>query len=305
MTDSIRRIFMQCHRLRKLTIQSDSNLTGSCLVYKFPLLESITLIMNSDIETNNLYRFFKLNRQLKAMKIVHCGGSIFDDIFPRIACDLPDLESLIIEIDYFQDFSANIMHLLRLKKLRELQLNCSMFSIAPFIVSLAANEMIEVLYLKDGILNDNLIDAISKCRKITSLKFCSMPTFHNRFLVDLAQSLPELNDFHISKCQTLNANGVVQFVNLAKKLHTLHINNSSVDIDDTFFQSLVSIYKKRGTRLTISVSKMSVKVNSQLLEEHKRFVEIKRSNEFFLYDVFGDEFSEIDSEDDEDGLYLF
>lgn len=293
---------MQCHQLRKLTIQSDSNLTGSCLVYNFPQLESITLIMNSDIETQYLYKFFQYNKQLKSMKIVHCGGSIFDDIFLRIACDLPDLESLIIEIDYFQDFSTNIMYLLRLKKLRELQLNCSMYSIAPFIVLLSANETIEVLHLKDGILNDSLIDAISKCKKLTSLKFCSMPSFHNRFLADLAQNLPDLNDFHISKCQTLNATGVVQFVNLAEKLQTLHINNSSIEIDDTFFQSLVSIYKKRATRLTLSLCKMSVKVNPQLLKEHKQFITIVRSNEFFLYDVFGDEFSEIDSEDDDDGL---
>lgn len=256
--------------------------------------------MNSDIETRHLYTFFKLNRQLKSVKIVHCGGCIFDEIFPRIATNLPELESLIIEIDYFQNFNENILSLLRLENLRELQLNCSMYSIASFVESLAAKGKIELLHLSDGLLNDSLIDAIAKCKKLTSLKLCSMPSVHNRFLAELAENLPELHDFHISKCQTLNATGVVQFANLAAKLKTLHISNSSVDIDNTFFQSLVTVYQERGTRLTISLNKMSVKVSPEMQNENKQFVEIVRSNEYFLYDVFGDELSEIDDSDDDD-----
>lgn len=92
-SDTIRRVFVHCYQLRKLTIQSDSNLNGSCLAIALPLLESITLIMNSDIETRHLYAFFKQNPQLKSVKIVHCGGCIFDEIFPRIALSLPTLES--------------------------------------------------------------------------------------------------------------------------------------------------------------------------------------------------------------------
>lgn len=262
--------------------------------------------MNSDIETRHLYTFFKLNRQLKSVKIVHCGGCIFDDIFPRIASNLPQLESLTIEVDYFQNFCKNIMSLLRLDNLRELQLNCSMFSIASFVEALAAKDKIQILHLSDGLLNDSLIDALIKCKRLTSLKLCSMPSVHNRFLAELAKNLPDLNDFHVSKCQTLNANGVVQFADLAHKLKTLHITNSSVEIDDAFFLSLASIYKQRGARLTLSLSKMSSKVSQPILDENKRFVEIVRSNEFFLYDVFGEEFSEIDSDDDDDddGMFL-
>lgn len=303
LSDSIKRVFLQCNKLRKLTIQSDSKLTGSCLAINFPRLESITLIMNSDIEMRHLYTFFKLNRQLKSIKIIHCGGCIFDEIFPRIASNLPNLESLTIEIDYFQNFCKNILDLLRLNHLRELQLNCSMYSIASFIESLAEKNKIEVLHLSDGLLNDSLIDAIAKCRKLTSLKLCSMPSVHNRFLVELANNLPELNDFHISKCQTLNATGIVQFATLAQKLKTLHISNSSVEIDDKFLQSLASIYKERGTRLTLSISKMLVKVSKDVIDEHRRYIEIIKSNDFFLYDIFGDDLSEIDSEYDEDGMY--
>lgn len=136
-SDTIRRVFVHCYQLRRLTIQSDSNLIGSCLAIPLPQLESITLIMNSDIETRHLYTFFKLNRQLKSVKIIHCGGCIFDEIFPRIARNLPELESLTIEVDYFSHFNENLLSLLRLEHLRELQLNCSMYSIASFIESLA------------------------------------------------------------------------------------------------------------------------------------------------------------------------
>lgn len=243
-----------------------------------------------------------MNRQLKSVKIIHCGGCIFDEIFPRIASNLPGLESLTIEVDYFQNFCKNIMELLRLENLRELQLNCSMYSIASFIEALAAKGKIEVLHLSDGLLNDSLIDAIAKCKKITSLKLCSMPSVHNRFLAELAKNLPELNDFHISKCQTLNSTGLVQFATLASKLKTLHINNSSVEIDDKFFQSLAEVYKKRGTRLTVSLGKMTVKISAEIFKECKPYVTLIKSNEFSLYDVFGDDFSEIDSDDDDDGM---
>lgn len=156
-----------------------------------------------------------------------------------------------------------------------------------------------MLHITDGLLNDSLIDAIVKCKKLTSLKLCSMPSVHNRFLAELA-TLPELNDFHISKCQTLNATGVVQFANLARKLKTLHISNSSVEIDDSFVQSLVTIYKQRGTRLTLSLNKMPIKVSPGVLDENRRYVEIVRPSDYYLYDVFGDGLSEIDSDDDDD-----
>lgn len=258
------------------------------------------MIMNSDIEMRHLYTFFKLNPQLKAVKIIHCGGCIYDEIFPRIASNLPGLESLTIEVDYFQNFCKNIMELLKLQNLRELQLNCSMYSIAAFVDALAAKGKIEVLHLSDGLLNDSLIDAIAKCKKLTSLKLCSMPSVHNRFLAELAKELPELNDFHISKCQTLNATGVVQFAALAEKLKTLHINNCSVDIDDNFLQSLATVYKQRGTRLTLSLGKMASKFSLNVFDEHKRHLEIVRTSDFFLYDIYGDDFSDIDTEDDDD-----
>ncbi|XP_031630466.1 uncharacterized protein LOC116345337 [Contarinia nasturtii] len=300
LNDNIRRVFLQCNQLKKLTIQSDSNLTGSCLAIQFPNLESITLIMNSDIEMRHLNTFFKLNRQLKSVKIIHCGGCIFDEIFPRIATNLPELEALTIEVDYFQNFCKNIMALLRLENLRELQLNCSMYSVSTFIEGLAAKGKIEVLHLSDGLLNDGLIDAIAKCKKLTSLKLCSMPSVHNRFLAELAKNLPQLNDFHISKCQTLNSSGVVHFATLAKKLKTLHINNSSVEIDDKFFQSLATVFKERGTRLTLSLCKMQSRVTPEIYEEHKQHIQIVRSNDFLLYDIFGEDLSDIDSDDDDD-----
>lgn len=299
LNDSIRRVFVQCHSLRKLTIQSDSNLNGSCLAMQFPRLESITLIMNSDIETQNLYTFFRLNPQLIAIKIFHCGGCIFDEIFPKIANLLPNLESLSIEVDYFQNFVSNIMHLLRLDKLKELQLNCSMYSIASFIDELAKKDTIEVLHLSDGLLNDHLIDALVKCKRLKSLKLCSMPSVHNRFLVELAKNLP-LTSFHVSKCQTLTASGIIQFASLATNLKNLYITNSSFEINDQFYHNLVDIYKKRNTQLTLSLVKMNPKVLPQTIEENKRFVELLRPNDACLYDVYGDEFSEMDSDDDDD-----
>lgn len=181
---------------------------------------------------------------------------------------------------------------------------CVYWLIDPFfrfvLVFFPISGKIQLLHITDGLLNDSLIDAIVKCEKLTSLKLCSMPSVHNRFLAELATKLPELNDFHISKCQTLNATGVVQFANLARQLKTLHISNSSVEIDDTFVQSLITIYKERRSRLTLSLNKMPAKVSPKILEENRRYVEIVRPSDNYLYDVFGDGLSDIDSDDDND-----
>lgn len=261
--------------------------------------------MNSDIETRHVYTFFQLNRQLKHVKIIHCGGCIIDEIFEQIANYLPELESLFVEIDYFQNFSKNIMELLRLQHLRELQFNCGMYSITSFVEELAAKNKIEVLYISGGLFTDSLIEAIAKCKKLTSLKLCSIPSVHNKFLSELARSLPALNDFHISKCQTLNATGLVQFVCLAKKLKSLHINNSSVEIDDEFFQNLAKIYKERASHLTLSLSKIPVRISAAILAEEKQFVEVVQPNTHHLYDLFGDESSDMDSEYDDSGMECF
>lgn len=306
LNDSIRRIFLQCDQLRKLTIQSDSKLTGSCLNVRFSRLESISLVMNSDIQTRHLYTFFEMNRQLKYVKLIHCGGCIFDEIFTVISNNLPLLESLIIEVDFFQNFNKNLANLLKLDHLRELQLNASMYSIASFIEQLAAKDKIEILHLSDGLLNDNLIDAIIKCKRLTSLKLCSMPSVNNRFLIELAKNLPKLNDFHISKCQSLNlfSLGAIHFVDLAKNLKTLHLSNSSIDIDDKFFLSLVQIYKARHTKLTLNLSKMNSKITPKLLDEHRNYVEVVRPIDFFLYDIYGEEFSDNSIDEFDDGSYF-
>lgn len=108
LNDSIRRVLLQCVQLRKLTIQSDSNLTGSCLAIKFPQLESITLIMNSDIEMRHLYSFFKLNPQLKAVTIIHCGGCIFDGcIFDEIVIQNSENFRSLNLIFIFRNFSKD------------------------------------------------------------------------------------------------------------------------------------------------------------------------------------------------------
>lgn len=302
MGESTRYIFLKCQRLRKLTLNLNSNFTGFSLYkVKFPRLKSITLILNSDIEMPNLIDFFSLNSQLKELKLIHRGGRLYSDyIISQIANHLRMLKSLTIDVDDFQAFVTN-MDLLNLKKLRKLQLNCNMFSIAPLIASLAANETIEILCLKDGILTENLIDAISKCKKLKSLEFCSMSNFDNRFLSELAQNLPEITDLHIIKCQVVDVNNIVQFVSLAQNLKTLHIINTGIKIDNTFFESLISIYKNRVTQLSLSLGKIPVKIDLELLEK-QRFVEVKQTVELLDYDAFVDEFPDINSEGDNNGL---
>lgn len=131
-----------------------------------------------------------------------------------------------------------------------------------------------------------------------------MSNIDNRFLSKLAQNLPEITELHIIKCQVVNVNNIVQFVSLALNLKTLHIINTGIKIDDqvddTFIQSLIFIYKNRVTRLLLSLGKIPIKIDLELLEK-QRFVEVKQAVKLLAYDAFVDEFPDINSEGENNG----
>lgn len=296
----MKRIFDYCKSLKTLKIQGDNNSNGSCLTIHIPKLESIVLVLNTDLSSLHLYAFFRLNPQLKSVEILNCGY-VYDDIFEEIAMNLNNLELLTIEVNNFVNFVENLKALLRLNRLKELKLNCSLYSISSFVDELATKDTIEVLHISDGVLNDHLIDALSKCKRLRSLKLCSMPNVHDHFLSALATNLPILTDFHLSKCQTMTCKGMIAFVEMAENLNTLNITNSIIAIDNVFVLELVRIYKNRNHKLILNLSQMKAPLLPAFIDEQSKFVNIVQANNVMENDIDDDDdYDYFDSDNDFD-----
>lgn len=291
----LRNLFRECVQLKTLVIQTDTNLNGACLEWEFPQLESATLTMRDDISLHNFYTFLRMNPQLKSLELFHCD----DETFDPIATNLPQLERLLVEVSYFYDYVENLKSLLRLNHLKELKLNCSLYPISTFVDALAAKGTIEVLHISEGVLNDHLIEALSKCKRLRSLKLCSMPNVHDKFLIGLAKNLPNLNEFYIRRCQAMTNRGVLAFVEIATQLHSLSISNSTVQVDSAFFLELVRIYSTRPQKLTLSLLQLNSQLPTELVAEQKHTVRIERINDFGAFD------DDCSNSDDRDYCYDF
>lgn len=258
LNDSIKRVFIQCKQLEKLTIQSDTEFIGMSLLVSFPRLVSVSFVNNWRLRSECLGKFFSLNQQLKKVKLIKCHDDLTDYIFPVISNELQGLESLSIRVNSFKHFGKNVMSLKNLKHLRELKFNRDKTNISSFIRELAALDKIEILHLDGGAVDDYLIDALVQCKRLNTLKLRSVPSPKKRLLTELAKDLPTLQDCHISKCKPSDSltMDIVYFVDLAKNLKTLRITDSDIQVDASFFEKMIKIFEKRDHMLTINLGKM-------------------------------------------------
>lgn len=292
---SVLKLMERCENLTSLKLESCGKLGNRCIDIAYPKLEEFSIeSLYTDDET--LYAFFERNGKLKRLKISQ-GGYLGNDVFAQIAMHLKQLESLSIVLNGFDDFVHSLTNLLTLNHLKELKLNCSLYSISGFVNRLAEKNTIELLHITDGVLNEQLIDALCKCKRLTSVKLGSMPNVHDRFLLELAKNLPQLTEFHLSKCQTTTQKGLVNLVRHSPNLERLYLNKTIIDFTDEVFMELVELRKKRGPLQIFCVqSKGYVRndhgLTKELTAKHTNAVKFVRVNENKYDDV----------EDDDDSL---
>lgn len=245
----LQNLMARCRYLKSLSLSSYGALCDLCIDVVYPRLESI-VVSTLYTDAEELYQFFKNHPQLKRLHVKR-WGYMGDVVFQKIGADLKQLQSLAIVINGFDNFVSNLNCLLQLDDLRELKLNCSLYSIAGFVAQLAAKDRIEVLHITDGVLNEQLIDAVVQCKRLTSLKLCSMPNVHNRFLEQLANGLPALQEFHLYRCQTVTIAGIVGFVRHAQQLQRLYLCKTTALIDDAAILQMVEVCRQRQRPLQI------------------------------------------------------
>lgn len=239
----MQRLMEKCKNLVSLKLASYGSLCDVCIDVVYPKLESLTVAsLYTDDEA--LYKFFEKHPNLKMLKIIR-WGYLSDAVFPKIATHLKQLESLSISLNGFHSFVPHVDCLLQLKHLKELKLNCSLYSIAGFVAKLAAANTIETLHITDGVLNEQLIDALCDCKRLKSLKLSSMPNVHNRFLEKLGKSLPELNEFHLTRCQTIDEDGLIELIRNASKLQRIYMSKTTIRLTDEKFLAIVEICRNR------------------------------------------------------------
>lgn len=239
----MQRLMEKCKNLVSLKLASVGQLCDLCIDVVYPRLESLT-VASLYTDEDLLYNFFEKHPNLKTLKVIR-WGYLSDAVLPKIATHLKKLESLSITLNGFDAFVQNVDWLLQLDHLRELKFNCSLYSIAGFVAKLSAQNTIETLHITDGLLNEQLIDALCDCKRLKSLKLSSMPNVHNRFLEKLGKNLPELTEFHLTRCQTINGDGLVDLIRHAKKLERIYMSKTTIIINDDTFLTIVELCRNR------------------------------------------------------------
>lgn len=283
LNENIRNMFIKCKQLRKLTIRAVTNLNGSCLSVRFPRLTSISLVLNAHLRPEHLCLFINANKQLKSIELLQ-NNLLSDSILTSISRKLRQLECLHVDFNQFINFEKNLNLLSSLKNLCDLQMDCNDSDVSSFIERLATKDKIEILHLSNVVVDEHLIDALAKCKRLKTLKFCCTE-ISERYLMELAKRLIELNDFHVSKCHSVDSHAFIHFVDLARRLQTLHISNSDIRIDDEFVQRLVQIYTARKSKLVINLYGINYKITPALLMANEKVLQINDPFRFSGYDI--------------------
>lgn len=262
--DNMITAFKMCRILRELNVTNDVIETGKCFAVYIPRLATARLKIRSGFLLQNMVVFLRCNPNIRVLKI-HCGPSISDAILEWIA-DLRYLESLNIRI-YYVNFYQNVMHLARLRKLRELHINCGLNMAEQLVNGLTESNTIETLHLHDCIWTESLIEAICRCERISSLQLGSIPNVCDNSLVQLAHKLPALRQLFLTKLDSVTADGALEVVTYAKKLEMLALNNCRFIIHDQFVTKLAAHCMYRPKMLNVDISKTTAHVTKDIAEQ--------------------------------------
>ncbi|KAJ6648663.1 hypothetical protein Bhyg_03894 [Pseudolycoriella hygida] len=269
-----------CENLEVLTvsnsssINSDSNdeLKIATSEFNCTKLQEFRLISSRNCsKSSELIWLLENNANLCVLQMSDVGDSVklSGEILERIG-RYEKLQELAIS---FQNFAANVLtnlhHLIRLKELKSLGLQCDWMNISPFVkqFSQAANKQIESLSFDCIDLDTSFVKSIGRFRKLKFLKLentivnePSQEVFE-KSLMDLTFRLNILSRFH---CQLhlFTEDSLVQFVERMRKLE--HFQISGLVMNLLLFMRFVTACSKRVNGLKLNV----VIDNYQYLNEY-------------------------------------
>lgn len=219
---------------------------------KFRRLKEAHFYSNEQLDDEKLNTFIALNPTLTKLSVVE-NGIKSAKMIRLIYEGLPDLQELHFDqiTDNSAEFQRNLKILSRFSSLKVLKLNFNSSPVAPLMKAIVANGIpIEELKLRNGRIDDEAINNISKMKLITLLFIAEIEELADEHLITLAKGLPQIQFLCLEKLSAkISTDGLKKMLPYANQLVGVmldSISNIKFDMDDS--NSVLNIVKNRPER---------------------------------------------------------
>lgn len=275
------------------------------LFYKqFHRLEELQLIGCEDVYMDYLQGFFMLNPNLKRLSIIRCYH-VPTKVLQSIG-QLKQLEEFTFQLNSIpqtsERFQNDLTHLISLKKLKALTLNCHKMSVSQLIDGFVKEGIaIETLELANGPINDDLFANIIKLKTIKVLKLNEMTELTDVHIVGFGKQLKSLEELHIKSHANINRSCVKALLQEASKLSCLKID-AHFSLDHKIYKDLLTIVQAREplAKLTLSIYGNGWKQFVAENERNEKWFQVNGNQNLFPFPAAHDDFFDLDEDDDFD-----
>lgn len=251
------------NKLKVLKLNNVDGLDSQFCKIKLVKLEAIEF-NHVDFDSEDLMELIrsmattKTAAKIKRLSIVKCCNvttEIFGDI--KRLRNLREFEFQLNQASRLEDsYRDDLMHLLSLKKLKVLKLNCDYADVRQLINGFCEKQIaIEHLELAHGLLDDATVEAISHLNTIKVLKFNDMIKFSDHLLMPIAKGLNQLEELHIKTAENISEFRITEIIRAAKRLTGLNIDAKHFDLSTGIQCTIFTAVQSRTAenQLTITI----------------------------------------------------
>lgn len=216
--------------LEVLKLNSIGNFSGQSLVH-MRQLKTLHLTSCTQLKPNYLYDLFKNSDGGLQELLVHKCRDIDEIILDMVCSHLPNIQRLSVIFSYIASYDPSILSCLQ--QLKSLSLhNFQSYNINRFIERVAINNNLEYWEvngenMKIYRLDESTLEQLEKNKNLSELSFVKCNFVTDEFLMRVGRNM-QLKKFSIRDCWGFSTNGLMRFVELAKKLTHLSIKNCTI-----------------------------------------------------------------------------
>lgn len=248
--------------LKKLKVNdADSDLWSDTLWKHFPKLEEAQFIDSPNLSNEAIIQFINLNPQLKRLAIIRCypvSTAVYRAIstLENLEKFKSDVSGGTLDFDLVRNVEMDLMHLLSLKKLKVLTLDCLGFSVARFLEKFITTGIsIRHLTLSYGDeRNDDLFKTINKLNTLKTLRLNQVGNLNEEYILGFATNLKQLRQLHIKTDATLTRHGLKQIIHAANQLKVLKICSPNFIFTQKMYLEILDIIKRRKEYIKLMIT---------------------------------------------------
>ncbi len=274
--------FADCKKLKEWRQEIFYGFNGKCLNFNFPELRYINFSKVDEIDNQHLVPFLSKNPQLKSMTLTRC--TIDPKILELISKHVPAIEELAFNfrrsLVHRHDMQKNVKHLLKLERLKALNLDCVGVAIGDTLMKMAdKNSPLNRVGIFCCPWEKKLIKAFANLKNLKSLHLSNVTGLNDESLGLLTPSLIGLTNLTLKFIKNVTIDGVLTLMAQCQHLTTATLClKKMTTISTARYNLLLESIKKRPEKikLTITVwgSKNPLRLSKDLLKENLEYLEI-------------------------------